>query len=229
MKKHLSILLTLIFILALAACGGAGSKKTETESVQSTEAVSDFEWTRTGYFQDEAENYLMIYPSTDEAYAGMWAVTFMIGEDIHGWMIAQEGEMLHGDLTAEGQGDPYVVTISEEGEGVLLKTEAGDEYHMAPVELPEILATMQINTEGLGLIAYAPEGEEPSFDVPSQSSVVNILEGETNKYTIEAKAEEGYTFVKWTKNGEDYSEDARISVEVTEDVEYIAVFEPEEN
>ena len=251
MKKMIPIVLSLTLALALAACGGSKAENTDsagtesaadTESVVSTESDADaegeanadstdgFEWTRTGYFLDENDdqNMLMVYPSEDEAYAGMWGVTLFLGEDMHGWMIDQEGETLHGDLTAEGEGDPFIVTLTEEGEtGILLETEAGDQYHFTVMELPEVLATMQINTEGLGEIAYAPEGEEPVFEegYPYQSAVVNILEGETNIYTIAAKASEGYSFVKWTKNGEDYAEDEQIAVEVTEDVEYIAVFE----
>jgi hypothetical protein len=34
--------------------------------------------------------------------------------------------------------------------------------------------------------------------------------------------------VKWTKDGEDFSEEADITVDVDSDVEYIAVFEPAE-
>ena len=44
---------------------------------------------------------------------------------------------------------------------------------------------------------------------------------------IKAKADEGWKFVKWTKDGTDFSEEPEITVEVSEDVEYIAVFETE--
>ena len=41
------------------------------------------------------------------------------------------------------------------------------------------------------------------------------------------KPDEGWEFVKWTKDGEDFSTDEEITVEVSEYVEYIAVFETE--
>ena len=44
---------------------------------------------------------------------------------------------------------------------------------------------------------------------------------------IKAKPDEGWKFVKWTKDGEDFSEESEITVEVTENVDYIAVFEAE--
>ena len=224
MKKILCLLLAMVLVFSFAACGGSNSGDSGSEG------NTDFEWTRQGHFQDESGNYLMVLPSDDEEHAGMWAVTMMIGEDMHGWFISQEGETLHGDLTSEYEEgvDPFVVTISEEGEdGLLVETEAGDQYHFTPMETPDILATLQINIDGLGEIAYAPEGEEPEFDeeFPTQSAVVNIVEGQPTTYTIAQKAADDYEFVKWTKNGEDFSTDETITVEVTEDVEYRAVFE----
>ncbi|MBQ6089544.1 MAG: hypothetical protein IJK95_08295 [Firmicutes bacterium] len=220
MKKALCLLLAAVLVFAFAACGGSN---------QGNSGSSDFEWTRTGNFTDENDNYLMIFPAEDEDHEGLWAVTFMPGDEMHGWFIPQEGEALHGDLTAEGTDeDPYIVTISEEGEdGILLVTEAGDEYHLSVMEIPDTVATLQINTEGLGEITYATDGEEPEFDdeYPYQSAVVNIFEGQSTEYTLAARAAEDYKFVKWTKNGEDFSTEETITVEITEDVEYIAVFD----
>lgn len=224
MKKLLVVLLALAMVFAFAACGGSDQEN-------SGSGDPAFEWSRTGNFQDADENYLMITKSEEEEYAGQWAITFVTADGIHGWMIPQEGETLHGDLTAEGTGeDPFIVTISEEGEdGVLLVTEAGDEYHFTPMEVPETVATLHINIEGQGEIAYAPEGEEVQFEegYPFQTAVVNIFEGDTNKYTLAAKPAEGFKFVKWTKDGEDYSTDEQTEVEVEGEVEYIAVFEAE--
>lgn len=47
-------------------------------------------------------------------------------------------------------------------------------------------------------------------------------------FVIKAKPDEGWKFVKWTKDGEDFSTDDEITVDVAEDVEYIAVFDIEE-
>ena len=97
----------------------------------------------------------------------------------------------------------------------------------ASEESPEVTATLMINTEGMGAIAYGLEGEEVEFDedFPKQSAVVNLTEPGT--YVIKAKPDDGWKFVKWTKNGEDFSEEPEITVEVAEGVEYMAVFETE--
>ena len=50
---------------------------------------------------------------------------------------------------------------------------------------------------------------------------------EPGTYVIKAKPDDGWKFVKWIKDGEDFSEETDITVEVTEDVEYIAVFDAE--
>lgn len=97
----------------------------------------------------------------------------------------------------------------------------------ASEESPEVAATLMINTEGMGAIAYGLEGEEVEFDedFPKQSAIVNLTEPGT--YVIKAKPDDGWKFVKWTKNGEDFSEEPEITVEVAEGVEYMAVFETE--
>ena len=86
---------------------------------------------------------------------------------------------------------------------------------------------LRLNTNGLGQIAYAEEGGTPEFDddFPTQSAQINMVE--PAKYVLSAKADEGYKFVKWTKDDEDYSEEETIEIEVTESVEYRAVFETE--
>ena len=94
-------------------------------------------------------------------------------------------------------------------------------------DTPEVIAVLKINTEGMGQIAYGLEGEDIEFndEFPEQSAMVNLTEPGT--YVIKAKADDGWKFVKWTKDGEDFSEEADITVEAAEDAEYIAVFETE--
>ena len=85
--------------------------------------------------------------------------------------------------------------------------------------------TIQINTDGIGIIAAAQGDEELKFDeqYPAQSIVMNVEKG--TSVTMEAKEqEEDYVFVKWTKDGEDFATDKQISVVVDTDVEYRAVF-----
>lgn len=216
MKRITAILLAGLMLLALlAGCSSAKSGDT------------DFVWTREGNFQDADGNYLIVNKSEDEGFEG-WSVTFMKGDDMLGWIIQQEGETLHGDLIYDDS-DEYIVTISEEGEdGLLMETEDGETYHFVPMEMPEVTVVAHINTEGMGQIAYALEGEEPEFDdeYPAQSALLNLEGPET--YVFAAKADEGSKFVKWTKDGEDYSTDAQITVTLEEgETEFIAVFETE--
>ena len=217
MKKLIYLMLSLVLAMGLAACGGSSGG-----------GNSDFTWTREGVFVDENGNYLMVSASTDEEHKDMWAVTAMMGEEVHGWFLAQEGETLHGNLDTEYddyEGD-YIVTISEEGEdGLAMEVEGGDTYHFLKEETPDVIATLKINTDGIGTIAYGPEGEDIEFDeeFPEQSILVNLTEPQT--YVIKANPGDGWKFVKWTKDGEDFSEEQEITVDVSEDVEYRAVFE----
>lgn len=105
------------------------------------------------------------------------------------------------------------VTISEDSEDAVV------------LENPDYIGTLTINTEGLGWIGYAEGDTRPEIneDYPAQSASVNMVEAAT--YTIIAKPEEGWRFVKWIKDGEDYSEDEIITVEVSESTEFIAVFD----
>lgn len=210
MKKLFYMILTLALAAGLAACGG------------------DFTWSRQGVFTDENGNYLLISASTDEEHEGEWAVTAMIGDEAHGWFIKQDGKTLHGNLDTEYddyEGD-YIVTIAEEGEdGVSMEVEGGETYHFTMEQTPEPIGVMKINTEGLGSFAYGLVGEEVEFDdeFPTQSAVENLTEART--YVIKAKPDEGYKFVKWTKDGKDFSTEPEIEVEVDSDVEFIAVFD----
>ena len=103
---------------------------------------------------------------------------------------------------------------------------AGDDSaDNAEEETYEVIATLQINTDGMGTIAYGLEGEDVEFneEFPNQSTAVNLTEPDT--YVIKARPDDGWEFVKWTKDGEDFSEESELTVEVTENVEYVAVFE----
>ena len=71
----------------------------------------------------------------------------------------------------------------------MMEVEGGETYHFAKEETPDVIATLKINTEGLGTIAYGLEGEDVEFDedFPNQSTVVNLTEPDT--YVINAKAD----------------------------------------
>ena len=85
--------------------------------------------------------------------------------------------------------------------------------------------SVAIHTEGLGQIAYAAEGETPEFDdaFPMQDALPNLTGNAT--YVFAPKADDGFTFLKWTKDGNDYSTDEQITVTLSEDAEYTAVFD----
>lgn len=214
MKKLMSLLLAAGMLFALAACGG---RNAEPEAA---------EWTRQGSYEDGNGNLLLLTRSETEGYEG-WAVTFMLDGEMIGWIIQQEGNTLRGNLRGWDENEePFVVTISEEGaDGLKLEVEGGEAYHFTPMDIPDATIFVSVNTYGLGRIAYAEEGEEPQFDddFPAQSIQLNLAEPTT--YVMEARADKDWVFVKWTKNGEDYSTEKRITVELAESADFVAVFD----
>lgn len=213
MKRIASLILAAAMIFVLCACG---STSEETEP-----------WSRSGSFIDDDGNSVMITESEDEAYEG-WYVSLITGDAFYGGYIPQKGNTLHGDIKFNEDDDPFVITVSEEGEdGILLETESGDSYHLVPgeYEAPEGTFFLKAETEGYGQLCVVNEGEEIVFDDenPYTSSYHQMMEPEN--FILGAKAGEGWKFVKWTKDGEDFSTDEIITVEVTEDVDFVAYFE----
>ena len=86
--------------------------------------------------------------------------------------------------------------------------------------------TINVDTTGGSVIAYAKEGEELKYrdDYPVQTAQFSGAAG--TKYVLEAKAEEGKNlkFIRWTKNGAVYSTEAKITITISGDAEYYAVF-----
>lgn len=222
MKKLICAVMTVVVLSALCACGAKNTPEPEAE------------WTRAGYFQDENENFLSVTWMEDIDEPG-WYVGCMLGEDMiedsWGGTLAQEGNSLHGTLLSSGSKDDITVTISEEGEdGLLLAIEGGDTYHFTPLNLPDATIFVTINTEGWGGMIGYEEGETvPELDPewPYQSAQINLAEPAT--YTFAAAPEEGSVFVKWMKNGVDFSTDLVITVVLDESADFVAVFEQVEN
>lgn len=218
MKKLVFLLLTAVMAIGISACGSSGGD-------------NSFTWTRTGTFTDGNQNFLIIVKPDDGEHDDQWAVSVLLADGaVHGWFLKQDGEALSGNLNSEidDTDTDYIVTIREEGEdGLLMEVEGGETYHFTKEETPDYIALLKINTEGMGTVAYGPEGSEVEFeeDFPTQSVTENIEKPTT--YIIKAKPDEGWKFVKWTKDGEDFSTESEITVEVSEDVEYRAVFETE--
>ena len=217
MKKNkvsgcLSVLLAVCLFLTLTACGGEQP------------AQESGEWTRTGYFTDENDNYLSVTWMDLDDGAG-WFVAFAPGEESWGNFLQQEGASLRGNIIPEYEQGEVIVTISEEGEdGLLLAVEGGESYHFKPMEMPEPVATLRVNTEGYGFFRCVDENGVPETgELPSSSLQTGLAEPKT--FVLTAEAGEGWYFAKWTLNGEEYSTDEQITLAVTEDADLIAVFE----
>ena len=196
MKKTICLLLAFCMVFALAACG----KQAEPESK---------DWTRQGYFLDESQNILSV-TWMDEVDEPGWYVGCMLGEDLvedsWGGILPQEGSTLHGTLSSSGSKGDLTVTVSEEGEeGLALAVEGGETYHFKGGELPEASVVVNVSTEGLGYIAYAEGEEAPEIDpeYPAQYAYIGLAEPAV--HTFIAWPHTGYLFVKWTKNGADFS------------------------
>ena len=215
MKKLIYVILAAAMLLALTACGKQKPMEPEIK-----------EWTRQGTFEDSEGNHLFVNLSETEGYEG-WAVSFIPDGETVGWIIQQEGNTLHGNLRGwDENAEPFIVTISEEGEdGLKLEVEGGGVYHFTPMDLPEATITVSINVEGMGHIAYAEGEETPELDpeFPVQSAYLGLAEPAA--YTFAAWPQTGNLFVKWTKNGADFSTQPQITVQLDESAEYIAVFE----
>lgn len=86
--------------------------------------------------------------------------------------------------------------------------------------------TLKLNAEGQGQVSYYVNNtNKMEFDdeYPIQSATTNIKEN--TKVTIDAKAAKDWKFVKWTKDGKEFSTKPKLEITVSEDSEYIAVFE----
>ena len=222
MKKLICLLLCAAMLLALCACGAQSEAP-----AQETPAEPEIkDWSRSGYFTDENNDLLSVTWMEDVDEPG-WYVGVMIGELMAGWTLPQEGNSLHGNLNAwDESAEPLIVTVSEEGEdGLLLVMEGGESYHFKPYDMPTATIVVNVNTEGMGYVGYV-EGEDAAqidMDFPGQSAYIGLAE--PAMHTFAAWPQTGSVFVKWTKNGGDYSSDPIITLLLDESADYVAVFE----
>ena len=216
MKKVTALFIAVLLLFSLASC------KEKQEVPEEAK-----EWSRTGFFTDENENLLSIMKSDLEDYPG-WYVGGIFGEDTFGWYIPQEGNKLHGDLIPDYEDGHLIATVSEEGEdGVLLEIEGGESYHFVPTEIPEAPIGISVNTEGLGLFTAVSDAEG-AFEAEDPVSSLILSLYEPTLYTLTAVTAEGgedWSFVKWTRNGSDYSTDPVLTIDFAESADYVAVFE----
>ncbi len=224
MKKILCLLLAVCLTLTLAACG----------EKQEAPAAATGEWTREGYYTDVNGNMLSVTWMDDTVDGSGWYVGFMNGddpvEDSYGGFLQQDGLSLRGALPCMGDKGELEVTVTEAGDdGLMLFAPGGEVYEFSPMELNAAPITVSINTEGLGHFNVLTDGDtyETGDDYMTTSMILNLYEPAA--YTLSARGDEGWEFVKWTKNGEDLSTEPDITVEFAESAEYLAVFEyPEE-
>ena len=94
----------------------------------------------------------------------------------------------------------------------------------APEESEAAVFHVSLATDGLGSIALAPGEEAPAQEDAFPFQTVEIEVKEPEVQTFAAWADEGWSFVKWTKNGEDYATDDVITVQLDESADYVAVF-----
>ena len=216
MKKLICLLMAVVMLAALCACGAKQPSQQEAG-----------EWTREGFFGDESGNMLSVTWMDLDDSAG-WYAGLMLGDDIensYGNMLQQEGNSLHGNIVPDYEEGEMIVTITEEGEdGLSLTVEGGETYHFTPMDLEEASISVTINTDGIGQFSYIEENQESDGDALWTSAQLSVFEPET--IVLRAVATEpDWLFVKWTMNGEDYSTEEEITVDISESADFIAVFE----
>ncbi|MBR0461631.1 MAG: hypothetical protein IJJ00_02805 [Erysipelotrichaceae bacterium] len=215
MKKIITVLLVSLMVFAVAGCG-----KTQKEEEPAKE------WDKTGYFEDENGCFLYVDKFEDQTEDG-WYVMFLPEEEMYGGYVPQKGNDLKGEVYTdlETKAGATAITISEDGENLVLTVDGGKTYKFAPSDIAERTFTITINTEGYGYFNCLTDSDnfETDEDFSTSSMILNLQEPAT--YTLTAQAGEGYVFTEWKKNGEDYSAELEITEEFTEDAEYIAVFE----
>ncbi len=239
MKRMICLILAVSMVFTLAACGGPKQENAPapaeapqpaaTDTSDPTEAAGEYHWIAEGYFTDENEHLLSITWMDDVDEPG-WYVAVVLGqdwiEDAWSGMLPQAGDALKGELLSSGEKDPITVTVTETGAvGIRVVVEGGETYTFMPYEMPDATIFVQISTEGFGNIAYAEGEGAPEVDpeYPLQWAQINLAEPAT--HTILAWPQVGNTFVKWTKNGEDFSTEPQITVLLDESADFVAVFE----
>ncbi len=236
MKKRIGLLLAICLVFLLTACGGEKQKTEPAVTAAPETAVPAPEaalWPRTGYFTDKAANMLSVAWLEDTGEPG-WYVGFLLGKDqtrdTWSGMLSLEGNALQGTLPSFGEKDALTVTVTEEGsDGLLLTVEGGETYHFVPYRMSGAAIQITFAVEGRGNINSVPGDEAPDPDpaYAFQSAQISLAAPET--YTCVAWPNGGSWFVKWTKNGQDYSTDARITVLLDENAEFVAVFDGDPN
>lgn len=235
MNKLICLMLVVCLVFALTACGGTESNgipvPTATPDVTETHVPSKEAslWPRTGYFTDRESNMLSIAWLDDVDEPG-WYVGCLLGNDQteNAWsgMLSLKGNSLCGTLPSFGEKEELTITITEEGtDGLLLTVEGGDAYHFIPYRMADEAILVTFTVDGQGSIYSALGEKSPDFDPDYAYQTAQISLSIPETYTFVVWPDAGSRFVKWTKDGEDYSTETQITVLMTENAEYTAVFE----
>lgn len=187
------------------------------------------EWLRDGSYKDENGNSLSITYREDYDIPELhgWNVYFSNGPDLdenyYRGVLQPERYSLHGIVSSEAK--DMTVTISEEGEdGLEFVIKDGETYHFKPYEEPQPIALLTVKIKGSGILNYYKASEGKADDEYVSSIRYELYEPTT--YVITAFPEDDWWyFVKWTMNGEDYSTEEQITVDVAEDTHLVAVFQ----
>lgn len=212
MKKLIAILM-ILFVGLLAAC---------------SESTSVEEWERIGYYQDENGNMLSVSISDIEDREGL-LVSLTLGDRNYENVLELKGKTLQGNLAAEGE-DEMIVKISEAAsDGLKVEVKGGETYRFAPMDMTsyeESEIDLEINVDGQGFFAFTEGSKlEAEPDYTWTSTLLSFHEPAV--YTLDARAADGWEFVKWTRDGSNYSATSEITIEVTESAVYTAVFASE--
>lgn len=101
----------------------------------------------------------------------------------------------------------------------------GGSSQQTPASGTTEVVNVRVNVDGLGYVGVSQDGTQPEIgDPPFQSHFLNVEPGTELILTCEADADGGYKFVRWTKDGADFSTEQTITVTADADTEYIAVF-----
>ncbi len=86
---------------------------------------------------------------------------------------------------------------------------------------------LKLDTDGLGQVSYYVDKKNKiDFNDKHPKQSVSTTFEDTTTITIDAKADKGWKFIKWTKDDKDYSKKSKLKIKVSNKTELIAVFEP---
>ena len=113
----------------------------------------------------------------------------------------------------------------------IITVEVTGSLNLKAVFADDSLMSVTASTEGNGQIAISLDGSDPEFDdeFPKQNAGASVNVGDT--IIFGAKADEGWTFTGWryADTNKIYSDEETITIEVTETLHLIAVFEEEKD